>query len=83
MTELDLQILKANVDKLVRVFCRDGEIFIAKALSISDEERDLVYDLIWTSKESQYEKLDVQPAYRIGFEDIEAVEPYERHNADL
>jgi hypothetical protein len=76
MTKLDIELLKARVDKLIRVHCRDGEIFVAKAISVSEEEQDLIYDLISTSRESQYEKTDQQPSYLIRFEDIEAIEPY-------
>ena len=46
MTQADLELLKASIDTLVRVRCRDGEIFIRKALSVSEEEQDLVYDLV-------------------------------------
>jgi len=47
---------------------------LAKVRFVSESEQDLVYDLMSTSKESQYEKHDEQPAYLIKFEDIESVE---------
>jgi small nuclear ribonucleoprotein (snRNP)-like protein len=74
MTQSDLQLLKANIDRIVRVHCRDGEVFIGKALSVSEEDQDLIYDLISTSRESQYEKADKQPAYMIRLQDIDSVE---------
>ncbi len=77
MTKSDIELLKASVDKVIRVRCRDGEVFVGKAISVSEEEQDLVYDLISTSRESQYEKADQQPAYMIKFDDIDSVAPYE------
>jgi hypothetical protein len=41
--------------------------------------KDLVYDLVSTSKESQYEKVDQQPAYMITFQDIESAELLHEH----
>jgi hypothetical protein len=75
MTETDLNVLRANVDKVVRIVCYDGEILLAKVHTVSDEDEDVIYDLISTTKESQYEKHDDQPAYLIRFRDIERVEP--------
>ena len=75
MTKGDLEVLKASVDKVVRIICRDGESMLAKVHAVSDEDGDVIYDLVSTTKESQYEKHDEQPAYLIKFEDIEHVEP--------
>jgi hypothetical protein len=77
MTKSEIEMLKANVDKRIRVHCRDGEIFIGKAISVSEDEQDLIYDLISTTRESQYEKADQQPTYLIRFQDIASVEPYD------
>ena len=72
---MDLDVLKASVDHVVKIVCRDGEIMLAKILLVSDEDQDVIYDLI--STESQYEKHDKQPAYLIRFEDIALVEALE------
>lgn len=48
----------------------------AKVLFVSESEQDLVYDLISTTRESQYEKHDEQPAYSINFEGIKAVDAF-------
>jgi small nuclear ribonucleoprotein (snRNP)-like protein len=77
MTEQDLQLLKASVDKVVRIICRDGERMLARVHAVSDEDGDVIYDLVSTTKESQYEKHDEQPAYLIRFENIEHVEPFQ------
>jgi len=74
MTTADLNILKASVGQVVRIVCHDGETMRAKILFVSDEDEDVIYDLISTAKESQYEKREVQPAYLIPFKDIEHVE---------
>ena len=75
MTESDLQLLRASIDKVVKITCSDGEILLAKVLAVSDEDEDVIYDLLSTTKESHYEKRDEQPAYLIRFRDIERVEP--------
>ena len=49
---------------------------LAKLHAISDEDKDVIYDLVSTTKLSQYEKHDEQPAYLIKFEDIKHVEPF-------
>lgn len=74
MTDKDLQILRDNDNRLVKIKTYDGETMLAKVRFISDSEQDLIYDLVSTSKESQYEKNDEQPAYLIKFSDIESVE---------
>ncbi len=80
MREADLQLLKASVDKIVRIICADGESMLARVLFVSDEDQDVIYDLVSTTKESQYEKHDDQPAYRVEFRDIERVENLTGHH---
>ncbi len=75
MNRSDVELLKANIDRLVRVCCCDGEVFVGKVLSVSELDHNLVYDLITTSRESQYEKADRQPAYLIRFDEIASIEP--------
>jgi hypothetical protein len=74
MTDKDIQTLRENDNRIVRIRTNDGEIMLAKVRFVSDSEQDLIYELISTSKESQYEKHDEQPAYRIAFAEIESVE---------
>jgi small nuclear ribonucleoprotein (snRNP)-like protein len=76
VTESDLQVLKESIDKLVKITCSDGEILLAKVHAVSDEDEDVVYELVATTKESHYEKRDEQPAYLIAFRDIERVESF-------
>jgi len=74
MNTKDLEILKANIDKVIKIICRDGETLLAKVVLVSEDDEDVVYDLVSTTRESQYEKFDKQPAYRITFQEIESVE---------
>jgi hypothetical protein len=69
-----LQALKFQVDKIAKITCFDGEVIVAKILFVSEPEEDVIYDLVSTSRESQYEKHDEQPAYRLLFRDIKSVE---------
>lgn len=75
MTAADLSILKNSIDKVVKIVCFDGETMLAKIHFVSDEDEDVIYDLISTTKESQYEKHDEQPAYLLKFQDISRIEP--------
>ena len=77
MTQRDLELLRVSVDKVVQIICHNGECLLAKVHAVSDEDEDVIYDLVSTTKESQYEKYDEQPAYLIKFEDIEHVEPFQ------
>jgi hypothetical protein len=74
MNAKDLEVLNSNVDKIVRILTRDGELLLAKVILVSTEDEDVLYDLVSTSREAQYEKFDQQPAYRITFQEIESVE---------
>jgi hypothetical protein len=74
MTPKDIETLKQNDNRPVRLTTCDGEVMIARVRFVSDSNQDLIYDLVSTTKEFQYEKHDEQPAYRIDFKDIESVE---------
>lgn len=76
MNRKNLETLIANTDQTVRIVTRDGEAFVAKVVLVSEEDEDVIYELVSTNRESQYEKLDDQPAYRIRFEDVESVEAH-------
>jgi succinylglutamate desuccinylase len=73
MNTKDLETLKANIGKVIEIISRDGETLLAKVVLVSEEDEDVVYDLVSTTRESQYEKFDEQPAYRITFQEIESV----------
>ncbi len=75
MNAKDLETLNANVDRVVKITTCDGESLVAKVVLVSEEDEDVIYELLSTSREAEYEKFDEQPAYRIGFAEIHAVEP--------
>jgi len=75
MTPDDLRILKENLDGVVQITCIDGEIIRANIISVSEEEGDIVFDLISTNRPDKYEKLDQQPAYLLRFVHIASVQP--------
>ena len=81
MTDVELKLLKSSVDKIVRIVCSNGETMLARVHIVSDEDEDVIYDLVSTTRESQYEKHDEQPAYLIKFSDIEHVKPW-REDSD-
>jgi hypothetical protein len=75
MTDKDLQILKDNINKLVRIVCVDGEELIAKIVTVSEDEGDIIYELVSTNRESNYEKFDAKPGgYLTPFKEIKYVE---------
>ena len=75
MTEHDIALLENSVDKAVRMRCTDGEVITAKIDSVDRADGEVVYELLSTTKESNYEKFDRQPAYLIRFAEIHSVEP--------
>jgi len=71
----DIATLKDHIDKPVRIFCVDGEILTARVILVSEEEEDVIFDLLTTNRQDKYEKLDRQPAYMLRFMHIAQVEP--------
>jgi len=74
MNDGDPKTLREHINQIVRIRTQDGEVLVARVLFVSDSEEDVTYDLISTSRESQYEKHDEQPVYLITFKDIASVE---------
>lgn len=58
MTERDLKTLRQYQNRIVRIHTYDGEVLTARVLFISASEEDVIYDLVSTSRELQYEKHD-------------------------
>jgi hypothetical protein len=74
MKDKAIETLRRNDNRIVRIKTYDGEVMIVRVRFVSDSKRDLIYDLVSTTREAQDEKPDEQSALRIGFEDIESVE---------
>jgi hypothetical protein len=56
MTGKQLERLRASDGKNLQITCSDGEIIQAKILFIDDEYRDVVCDLLSTTKPEKYEQ---------------------------
>lgn len=74
MTESDIEMLKANDLRVVRLYLDDGEVVTAKVLFVSETEQDVIVQLISSTKIARYEKSDIQPAFQYLFKDIVRVE---------
>lgn len=58
--------------------CKDGEQIIARIVVVSEEDEDVIYELLSTNMESHYEKLDEEPGgYLVPFKEIDYVESLE------
>jgi|HubBroStandDraft_4_1064222.scaffolds.fasta_scaffold86641_2 hypothetical protein len=75
MTEHDVQLLKDNDQKIVRLRLTDGEVVTAKVLFVSESEQDVIVDLLSSTNITRYPKDDEQPAFQYRFRDIVTVEP--------
>jgi hypothetical protein len=73
MTDEDIETLKQNDQKVVRLFMKDREIVTATVLFVSESEEDVIVDLLCSTAAERYEKSDVQPAFQYAFKDIERV----------
>jgi hypothetical protein len=73
--ETDLRVLKANVDKIVRVFTTDGEEMIVRVISVFDEESepDMFYELVSTSHPERYAKRKHVGGFSIPLREISSV----------
>ncbi len=58
MNQEDLETLKQNDKRLVRLTTCDGEVMIARVRFVSDSNQDLIFDLISTTKESHTAVID-------------------------
>jgi hypothetical protein len=68
----DLELLKTRVDRVVQFRCKDGEVIVGTVHFVSEEERDVIYDLISSNRMSRYESFG-NSAYRLTFEEIDFV----------
>ena len=56
----------------VRFHCRDGEIILGTLHSVSEEEMDVIYDLISSNRQDRYQSFG-NCAFRLTFDEIEFV----------
>ena len=72
MTHADIDFLKSRINQNVQFHCKDGEIVVGFVHFVSDEERDVVYDLISSNRMNRYQS-GANCAYSIPFEEIDFV----------
>lgn len=73
MDALAVQFLKSRIDLLAKLTCYDGEIMVVKVLTLSEDDQEVVYDLIETNRDQDFDN-GQQPAFLIRFEDIASAE---------
>ena len=45
-----LELLKTRIDRVVQFHCKDGEVIVAAIHLVSEEEQDVIYDLISSNR---------------------------------
>lgn len=72
--------LRGVEGKVIRINSTEGEVIVAKVLSVSEEHQDIVVDVLSTNQPERYAKLGKQyteGAWVIPFEFIESINPEE------
>jgi hypothetical protein len=70
MTAEQIERLRQNEGKVVKIRCSDGELLEAKIIHVDDEHGDAIYDLVSSTTPEKYRK-GVTVAYLIHLADIE------------
>jgi len=75
MTQSDLDTLKANIDKRVRIETADGEQLVAKVISVflDESDADMFFELVSTSRPEMYAKNEQVGGYSLPLKDIASV----------
>ena len=68
----DLELLKSRVDRTVQFHCKDGEIFVGTVQFVSDEEQDVIYDVITSNRMARYQQFG-ESVWRVLFDEIDFV----------
>jgi len=72
MTPTDVELLKARIEQTVPIRCKNGEDVVGKVHFVSEEERDVIYDLISSNRMERYESFG-NSAIRLTFDEIDFV----------
>jgi hypothetical protein len=64
-----IERLRQNEGKVVKITCSDGELLEAKIVHVDDEYRDAIYDLVSSTKPEKY-KQGTAAAYVIRWDDV-------------
>jgi hypothetical protein len=75
MTETDINTLKSNIDRRVKIKTIDGDYLVAKILSVFAEESDadMFFELVSTSRPELYKRTGQVGGYSIPLNDIVSV----------
>lgn len=75
MTQTDLDTLKSNIGRRVKIETVDGEQLIAKVISLFAEESDadMFFELVSTSRSDLYAKTEQVGGYSLPLKDIASV----------
>jgi hypothetical protein len=68
MTNDDVERLRQCEKKIVTINCSNGELLRAKILHVDDEYRDVIFDLLSSSKPETYKHDGA--AYALAWDDI-------------
>ena len=72
---IDLEELRRSVDKVVTLFCTDGEVISAKIILVCEEDEEVVYEMLATNREKKqaYAKAGIGAVYVARFCDVERI----------
>jgi hypothetical protein len=76
MAQRLLEELRQRIDQVVKLRCTDGEIISARIEFISEEDRDVICQILSTNRKDKpaYAKGGIGTDYLIRLEDIERLE---------
>jgi hypothetical protein len=79
MSEAEIQCLKDNVDRPVEITTSEGEVLVARVLSVfqseEHDEHELFYEVISSNRKHDYRRLETNGGYALDFRDIVTVRP--------
>lgn len=80
MTEAEIQCLKDNIDKTVKIETTDGERLIAKVLFITHDEEygehEFLYEVVSSNMLRSYADLKNAGGYVLNFDKVLSLKPY-------
>jgi hypothetical protein len=72
MEESGIAFLKTRIDHTATLHCKDGEVIVGRIHFVSDEDRDVIYDLVSSNRMDRYSSPEGS-AYCLTFDEIESV----------
>ena len=72
LNQTDVELLKTRIDRTALFHCKDGEVIVGTVHFVSDEEQDVIYDLISSNRMARYQSFG-NSAYRLTFDEIDFV----------